>query len=285
MRIFGLDIGTTSIGFAVIVQDEARETGQALRMGARIFPEARDPDGTPLNQQRRAKRMMRRQLRRRRARRRSLNEMLAAHGLLPAFDGPEWATAMKVEPYALRAHGLAEPLTPHELGRALYHLAKRRHFLERELAESDENGDEAKKPEEEAEAKTREGFDAELGKSGETIGQALARRRPGERKRGVHSTRARVAAEFAKLCAAQASHHPILRDHAFLGALHEAVFAQRPVFWRRSTLGACRFFPERLSYRKARGCRSNALCWRRSTISRSPAVMRGRSTRGSAMRS
>ena len=90
MRIFGLDIGTTSIGFAVIEQDEAREAGQIRRMGARIFPEARDPDGkTPLNQQRRTKRMMRRQLRRRRARRRSLNEMFAAHGLLPVFGADQ----------------------------------------------------------------------------------------------------------------------------------------------------------------------------------------------------
>ncbi|MGO8797658.1 MAG: hypothetical protein ACLQJL_01055, partial [Roseiarcus sp.] len=68
MLIFGLDIGTTSVGFAVIEHDEAREAGKILRLGVRIFPEARDPDGTPLNQQRRAKRMMRRQLRRRRAR-------------------------------------------------------------------------------------------------------------------------------------------------------------------------------------------------------------------------
>lgn len=60
--VFGIDIGTTSIGFAAISMDEARETGRILRMGVRIFPEARDPKGTPLNQTRRQKRMMRRQL-------------------------------------------------------------------------------------------------------------------------------------------------------------------------------------------------------------------------------
>jgi CRISPR-associated endonuclease Csn1 len=125
MLIFGLDIGTTSIGFAAIDLDEANRSGRILRLGARIFPEARDADGTPLNQQRRAKRMLRRQLRRRRERRRSLNELLAAHGLLPAFGGKKWDALMKIDPYALRARGLAEPLAPHELGRALYHLAKR----------------------------------------------------------------------------------------------------------------------------------------------------------------
>jgi CRISPR-associated endonuclease Csn1 len=244
MLIFGLDIGTTSIGFAVIEHDDTRGSGHILRLGARIFPEARDPDGTPLNQQRRAKRMMRRQLRRRRARRRSLNELLAANGLLPPFGGDEWIAAMGIEPYALRARGLAEALTPYELGRALYHLSKRRHFRERDLAESDDPREEAKKADEEAAAKTRQGFVAQLKASGETLGEALSRRGAGERRRGEHATRAVVEEEFARLRTAQALHHPILRDHAFAGALQEAIFAQRPVFWRKSTLGACRFFPD-----------------------------------------
>ena len=50
MRILGLDIGTTSIGFALIDLDKDRESGSIVRLGVRIFPEARDPDGTPLNQ-------------------------------------------------------------------------------------------------------------------------------------------------------------------------------------------------------------------------------------------
>ena len=76
--IFGFDIGTTSIGSAVIRYDEASSNGDILHLGVRIFPEARDPDGTPLNQTRRMKRMMRRQLRRRRARRKALNEPFAS---------------------------------------------------------------------------------------------------------------------------------------------------------------------------------------------------------------
>jgi CRISPR-associated endonuclease Csn1 len=127
-RIFGFDIGTTSIGFAVIDHDPARGRGNILRLGVRIFPEARDPDGTPLNQQRRQKRMMRRQLRRRRIRRRTLNECLAGSGLLPAYGTDEWGKLMETEPLALRARGLSGRLAPYELGRALYHLAQHRHF-------------------------------------------------------------------------------------------------------------------------------------------------------------
>lgn len=242
-RIFGLDIGTTSIGFAVIDFDEQRDQGTIVQMGVRIFPEARDPDGTPLNQQRRAKRMMRRQLRRRRERRRSLNELLATNGLLPAFGGEKWREVMKLDPYMLRDKALDAPLEPHELGRSLYHLAKRRHFKERDLSESEPQADgkDKLKPEEEAEAKTREATIAALKKSGETLGRHLSKRASGERKRGEHVTRAIVLDEFTRICKKQEDHHQALREHAFRGAVEEAIFAQRPVFWRKSTLGKCRF--------------------------------------------
>ena len=83
---------------------------QVLRLGARIFPEAREPDGKPLNQNRRQKRMARRQLRRRRDRRRALNESLAAAGLLPSFGTADWDTVMNREPTILRKKGLTEAL-------------------------------------------------------------------------------------------------------------------------------------------------------------------------------
>lgn len=264
MHILGLDIGTTSIGFALIDLDEARKAGKIVRLGVRIFPEARDPDGTPLNQQRRAKRMMRRQLRRRRERRRSLNELLALTGLLPAYGGDAWRDVMNFDPYALRAKGLTAALTPFELGRALYHLSKRRHFKERDLAETGESeatpeGDEApsakrggkskpapKEGEANDEAKAtvaRAHFVAALKASGQTMGQTLAARAPNEKRRGEHATRAIVAEEFFRLVAAQKDHHAALRDLSFAGAIEEAIFAQRPVFWRKSTLGACSLMP------------------------------------------
>src|SRR5689334_7963893 len=125
VRIFGFDIGTTSVGSAVINYDPDRGRGEILRLGVRIFPEARDPDGMPLNQSRRRKRLMRRQLRRRRQRRRALNDALAEAGLLPAYGTAEWQELMKSDPVALRARALSEPLGAYELGRALYHPAKR----------------------------------------------------------------------------------------------------------------------------------------------------------------
>ena len=75
---FGLDIGTTSIGFAVIDHDVEAATGKTRRLGVRIFPEARDPRGTPLNQDRRQARLRRRQLRRKRERREDAGTYAAA---------------------------------------------------------------------------------------------------------------------------------------------------------------------------------------------------------------
>ncbi len=266
MRILGLDIGTTSIGFALIDFDNQRSAGQIVRLGARIFPEARDPDGTPLNQTRRAKRMMRRQLRRRRERRRSLNELLASVGMLPTFGSEAWRKVMMTDPYAKRAKALAEKLAPHELGRVLYHLAKRRHFKERDLAEigesapetpaEDETSSKGKKgakakatPKDGESAKeaestaAREHFVAALKASGQTIGESLSARAIDEKRRGVHATRALVDEEFERIVAAQQNYHAALRGQAFRDAVHEAIFAQRAVFWRKSTLGKCSLMP------------------------------------------
>lgn len=89
--------------------------------------------------------MMRRQLHRRKKRRRELNERLADAGLLPAFDksrNSAWEEIMRTDPHRLRQRALTEALSPHELGRALYHLAKRRHFRGRDL-DADEVADES----------------------------------------------------------------------------------------------------------------------------------------------
>jgi len=279
-RILGLDIGVTSIGWAVIDYNSARETGQILRLGCRIFPEARDPDGTPLNQNRRQKRMMRRQLRRRRERRRALNEYLAEIGLLPAFcsrnaqgqatETDAWHLLMRSDPIALRKRGLTEMLTPHELGRALYQLAQRRHFKGRDLdndeddqdveatttekskskgkrkkTATEETADSSEQSADEKAAKAgRDSTLAALKKSGETLGEYLsAKAAAHERQRGTHANRATVLNEFERLWDAQAVHHETLRDPAIRERVQEAIFAQRPVFWRKNTLGTCRFMP------------------------------------------
>lgn len=249
MLIFGLDVGTTSIGFAAVELNEPGAQGKILRLGSRIFPEARDPDGTPLNQQRRVKRMARRQLRRRKDRRRGLNEALLEACLLPAFGNKDWPIAMAADPYMLRKRGLTEALDPYELGRALYHLAKRRHFKGRNLEASEENLEQApdkstKESLEEKEAKTgSEATHKILKVENKTLGAWLMDKPAKERKRGIHAKREDVHDEFEKLWAAQAAYHPALKEPSFKVQIETAIFAQRPVFWRKNTLGRCRLEP------------------------------------------
>jgi len=246
--VFGFDIGTTSIGSAVVRMDSTAETGGILHLGVRIFPEARDPKGIPLNQERRKRRMMRRQFRRRRVRRRDLNSLLTDSGLLPPFtkaSGSPWSNAMAQDPWALRAQALDRALSPTELGRVLYHLAQRRHFRGRDLEELEVDLAESKEAptaDEQKAASQREEDRSALKASGLTLGAFLSGipERSG-RRRGHHFAREDVLAEFRAIVAAQSPHHSKLRDPDFAAALEQTVFNQRPVFWRKATLGKCRF--------------------------------------------
>lgn len=248
--IFGFDIGTTSIGSAVVRMDASAGTGDVVHLGVRIFPEARDPDGIPLNQERRKRRMMRRQLRRRRTRRRDLGQVLREAGLLPVFDkakGSAWATAMELDPWLLRAKATDDALSATELGRALYHVAQRRHFrgrdLKAEAGDADDNADTKSAEEQKAESR-REKDRSALKASGRTLGAFIATiPERSERRRGHHFAREDVSAEFRAIVEAQALHHASLHDADFVAALEQAIFDQKPVFWRKATLGSCRFMP------------------------------------------
>ncbi|WP_439546833.1 type II CRISPR RNA-guided endonuclease Cas9 [Sandarakinorhabdus sp.] len=246
--VFGFDIGTTSIGSAVIRMNRDTEQGEILHMGVRVFPEARDPKGIPLNQERRGKRMARRQLRRRKQRRIGLNSLLSDSGFLPQFSkdkASNWATAMAIDPWDARSRATEGRLTSHELGRALYHLAQRRHFRGRDLevteaaAKAEESSAEEKKA-----ASRRDNDRKALRASCQTLGAFLATiPERTERRRGHHFAREDVLAEFEAILKAQAPHHPQLTNPDFIDLLEEAIFAQRPVFWRKATLGYCRFVP------------------------------------------
>ncbi|HVV66271.1 MAG TPA: hypothetical protein VHC42_12445, partial [Rhizomicrobium sp.] len=174
--------------------------------------------------------------------------MLSEAGLLPAFSSPDWNRVMSADPYALRARGLDEPLEPYEIGRALYHLAKRRHFKARDLEEEGGAGEEAGKISEftkdEEEAKSnRDATLKALSNAHTTLGKWLAAKPAGERKRGVHATRDVVVDEFNAFWDAQAKRHPSLLEPALKEQVEHAIFAQKPVFWRTSTLGQCRLEP------------------------------------------
>lgn len=192
-HVWGFDIGTTSIGFSVVNLDEEKGEGTIIREGVRIFPEGRTEDKLePRNQARRAARLLRRQVRRRRLRRKFLREAFAGAGLLPQFGSPEWdefinprhevlerSPDKRLDPYALRARGLREPLEPFEIGRALYHLCHRRGFLSARRIEERPQEKKAREKEEGPVKEEIKGWEQKLrGKHGRNSLSAAARTRP-----------------------------------------------------------------------------------------------------------
>lgn len=123
-----LDLGTNSLGWCVYLLDDADEPTGVLRMGARIFSDGRSPKNlASLAQDRRAARQARRRRDRVLKRRNRILGGLTRFGLMPA-NIDERRKLTEMDPYELRARALDEKLAPHEIGRALYHLARKRGF-------------------------------------------------------------------------------------------------------------------------------------------------------------
>lgn len=122
----GLDIGTTSIGWAVINEDKKR----VENLGVRIFDAAENPkDGSSLAVPRRLARSTRRRLRRRKHRLERLRQLFVAQGLLQEEEVQDlFVGLVDYDPYALRAIAIQERISNTDLARILLHLAKRRGF-------------------------------------------------------------------------------------------------------------------------------------------------------------
>lgn len=123
----GLDIGITSVGWAVLNWDDRRIED----LGVRAFNAAEHPkSGAPLAEPRRMARSIRRRLRRRAGRLSRARSLFAQYGLIPAesMDAALRTDGEAFSPWELRAAGLDRLLTGDEFARALYHIAKRRGF-------------------------------------------------------------------------------------------------------------------------------------------------------------
>ena len=153
--VFGLGLGTTSVGFAVIERDSEGATGKIYRLGARIFPHGCGPKGVPLSQERRRARLRHRQLRRRRQCQRPLGDQLCPAGLLRTRNSSDWDRAMRHDFYDLRRRAFeGETPSPHEFGRAIHQLARRHHLRGRDIDEVSDIADDATSNEEDWKARS-----------------------------------------------------------------------------------------------------------------------------------
>ena len=255
--VYSFDLGTTSIGWAVLqgsMMDGKPSSIIPTRItdsGVRIFPDARDQKNIPYNQERRNARMVRRQTRRRRERKKELRGYLTDQGLLPTYSpakGGEWEQVMsRSNSWELRAKALHSSLSSYELGQVLYHIATRRQFRGRDdqVISMDEKELQKQEEKEESGTKTaekRKNLLQAVAENNETLGSHLAKLSSYETKRNKYATRALVEDEFNRIIEAQEPHHSILKS--IRGDLEDIIFAQKPVFWRFSTLGECEWCPE-----------------------------------------
>jgi len=132
-KILGLDIGSNSIGWALLESNE-NAPSKIIDLGSRIFTKAvEDKTPTPKNVKRRDSRLARRVIQRRARRKSRMLNYLVKLKLLPqelaGHTQPEIILNELGDPYQLRKKSLDSPLKPHELGRIFLHLVQRRGFL------------------------------------------------------------------------------------------------------------------------------------------------------------
>lgn len=125
----GLDIGTTSVGWAVINEDKQR----IENLGVRIFERPENPkNGESLAKPRRDARSARRRLKRRRERLDYLKQFFVERGLLSEEEISNLMSYDKgyvhKNPYTIRCRAIKEKVPNDELFTALYHIAKRRGY-------------------------------------------------------------------------------------------------------------------------------------------------------------
>jgi CRISPR-associated endonuclease Csn1 len=234
----GLDLGTNSIGWALVAHDTDGEPSGLEACGARIFQEAVDAKTrVPKNQARRTARGIRKQVARRRQRRDNLLNILERASLLPASPNERekiLASNAQYDPYALRARALDHKIERFDLGRVLYHLCKRRGFQSNRKAQSTDDGVVKS-------SITKLGEDIIL--SGKrTLGEYLA---VCKKKRGIYTSRAMYQHEFEEIWKAQQNHHPELLTPALKTAVHNAIFFQRPLKLQKNLIGKCEFEPNK----------------------------------------
>lgn len=167
----GLDIGITSVGWAVIDLEKER----IHDLGVRIFERAEDPQsGDSLAKPRREARSARRRLKRRRQRLNNLKSFFVDNCIIGREHVEEILSPQsaynKLDVYRLRVKALSEPLTPEELLKVFYQITKRRGFKSnrRVQEEADAEGGRVSKA-----LKANEQILADKGY--ETVGEALSK--------------------------------------------------------------------------------------------------------------
>ncbi|MDO9311482.1 MAG: type II CRISPR RNA-guided endonuclease Cas9, partial [Nitrosomonas sp.] len=229
-----------------------------IKAGVRIFSNGRNPkDGSSLAVTRREARAMRRRRDRLLKRKARMMRTLIEYGFLPAEEIQRKALET-MNPFAFRAKGLEEALTPSEFGRALFHINQRRGFKSNRKTDKKDSDSGALKI---AINKLRETLRTE---NCRTVGEWLHKRNEaGQTVRAryrqnkiirddgkakidkyydLYIDRAMIEQEFDVLWRKQAEFNPTLFTEAARVDLKDVLLHQRPL--KPVKPGRCTFMPD-----------------------------------------
>ncbi|NJM43965.1 MAG: hypothetical protein HC858_08285 [Brachymonas sp.] len=127
-----LDLGSTSIGWAMIRLNSDNKPCAYIKSGVRIYSDGREnsspeKQGESLAKNRREKRQARRRRDRLNRRKIQVKDLLVKNGLFP-ISVAEQKQLEKLNPYTIRSEALQNEIPLFHLGRALFHLNVRRGF-------------------------------------------------------------------------------------------------------------------------------------------------------------
>ncbi|MDO8262219.1 MAG: type II CRISPR RNA-guided endonuclease Cas9 [Gallionella sp.] len=253
-----LDLGSTSLGWAMIRLNAESQPCAVIKAGVRIFSDGRNPkDGSSLAVTRRDARSMRRRRDRLLKRKARMIRSLVEHNFFSSEEVQRKAL-VTLNPYTLRAKGLDAALTAAEFGRALFHINQRRGFKSNRKTDKKDNDSGALKT---AISKLRESLKTE---NCRTVGEWLHRRdladltvRARYRQNKVikddgktkiyksydlYIDRAMISDEFDALWHKQAEFNPALFTEAARADLKDVLLHQRPL--KPVKPGRCTFMPD-----------------------------------------
>ncbi len=249
----GLDLGSTSIGWALI-ELENNEPVAIKKCGVRIVPDGRNPKNqTPLTVTRTEHRGTRRNRDRYLTRSKDLIQILENNNLFPT-DKKEKEELKKLDSLELRCKSLDNKIEKYEIGRAIWHLSKKRGFKSnRKVDSGDSNESSVIK---QAIARLKDKLED---KNARTIGEYLYKLNVDisehnqhhrkstkfnnymDKEDGIFPERALVIEEFDLIWDNQQSYYPELTDE-LRESIKQVIFRQRDL--KAQLKGKCIFEPK-----------------------------------------
>lgn len=244
-KILGLDLGSASIGWALITEESDNNSTSTstkiIDLGCRIIPyngtEGQDfakGTGESKNAIRTNYRHARRGYDRYQLRREFLGKILSKHNMMP---DESLKNRPKLELWEIRAKAVKEEITLNELGRLLMWLNQKRGY---KSSRSDSNLDK-KDTEYVATVKSRHETIKELNYSiGQYFFSKLSENEYYRIKENVFPREAYIE-EYNSICATQQKFHPEITDELINKIRDEIIYYQRPLKSQKGLVATCEF--------------------------------------------